>query len=211
MGIKLVIADDDALIRESLKIILANDEEIEVVGTFENGKEVVDFLFNNNVDIALLDVRMPIINGVKATLEISKNTNTKVIILTTFDEDEYIRNGIRNGAKGYLLKNTRPDRIIQTIKMVNEGNCVIQDEILIKLSNNLYEKEIKKCNIDKKIFTERELEVMEAISKGLSNKEISKALYISEGTVKNYITSIFQKTGLTHRTQIAIYYIKGFL
>lgn len=211
MGIKLVIADDDALIRESLKIILANDEEIEVVGTFENGKEVVDFLFNNNVDIALLDVRMPIINGVKATLEISKNTNTKVIILTTFDEDEYIRNGIRNGAKGYLLKNTRPDRIIQTIKMVNEGNCVIQDEILIKLSNNLYEKEIKKGNIDKKIFTERELEVMEAISKGLSNKEISKALYISEGTVKNYITSIFQKTGLTHRTQIAIYYIKGFL
>lgn len=211
MGIKLVIADDDALIRESLKIILANDEEIEVVGTFENGKEVVDFLFNNKVDIALLDVRMPIINGVKATLEISKNTNTKVIILTTFDEDEYIRNGIRNGAKGYLLKNTRPDRIIQTIKMVNEGNCVIQDEILIKLSNNLYEKEIKKCNIDKKIFTERELEVMEAISKGLSNKEISKALYISEGTVKNYITSIFQKTGLTHRTQIAIYYIKGFL
>lgn len=211
MGIKLVIADDDALIRESLKIILANDEEIEVVGTFENGKEVVDFLFNNNVDIALLDVRMPIINGVKATLEISKNTNTKVIILTTFDEDEYIRNGIRNGAKGYLLKNTRPDRIIQTIKMVNEGNCVIQDEILIKLSNNLYEKEIKKGNIDKKNFTERELEVMEAISKGLSNKEISKALYISEGTVKNYITSIFQKTGLTHRTQIAIYYIKGFL
>lgn len=210
MSIKLVIADDDALIRESLKIILSNDKEIEVIRAFENGKDVVDFLLNNHADIALLDVRMPFINGVTATSEISKNTNTKVIILTTFDEDEYIRDGIRNGAKGYLLKNTKPAKIIQTIKMVKEGNCVIQDEILIKLSNNLNKKEFKGSNIDKSIFTERELEVMKAVSEGLNNKEISKSLYISEGTVKNYITSIFQKTGLTHRTQIVIYYIKEF-
>lgn len=210
MSIKLVIADDDALIRESLKIILANDKEIEVVGIFENGKDVVKFLLDNTVDIALIDVRMPLVNGVIATLEISEKTNTKVIILTTFDEDEYIRDGIKNGSKGYLLKNTKPDKIIETIKMVNQGNCVIQDEILIKLSNNLGKEKIKESNIDESIFTERELEVMKAISEGLSNKEISKALYISEGTVKNYITSIFQKTGLSHRTQIAIYYIKGY-
>ncbi|MDZ5035216.1 response regulator transcription factor, partial [Clostridium perfringens] len=100
MSIKLVLADDDALIRESLKIILSSHSEIEVVGAFENGKDAIEFLLNNHVDIALLDVRMPLINGVIATGEISRKTNTKVIILTTFDEDEYIRDGIRNGAKG---------------------------------------------------------------------------------------------------------------
>lgn len=202
MSIKLVIADDDELIRESLKIILSYDNEIEVVDTFENGKDLVEFLLRNTIDVALVDVRMPLINGVKATLEISKNTNTKVVILTTFDEDEYISEGIRNGAKGYLLKNTKPDKIIETIKLVNNGIAVIQEEILNKLSNNLISSIDKKEKIDESIFTERELEVMKAVSEGLSNKEISKKLYISEGTVKNYITSILQKTNLTHRTQI---------
>ncbi|MGG7144869.1 response regulator transcription factor [Clostridium nigeriense] len=208
MSIKLVIADDDALIRESLKIILSYDKEIEVVDTFENGKDLVGFLLKKNIDIALVDVRMPLLNGVKATLEISKNTNTKVIILTTFDEDEYIREGIKNGAKGYLLKNTNPDKIIETIKLVNKGIAVIQEEILSKISSNLMASVNRKEQLDKSLFTERELDVMEAISEGLNNKEIGKKLFISEGTVKNYITSILQKTDLTHRTQIAIYYIK---
>ena len=151
---------------------------------------------------------MPLVNGVKATLEVSKNTKTKVIILTTFDEDEYIREGIKNGAKGYLLKNTKPEKIIETIKLVNKGIAVIQEEVLTKLSNNIIS--VKNNNqIDTSLFTERELEVMLAISEGLNNKEISKKLFISEGTVKNYITSILQKTNLTHRTQIAIYYIKN--
>ncbi len=207
MSIKLVIADDDSLIRESLKIILSYDKDIEVVDVFENGKDLVDFLLKNRIDIALVDVRMPILNGVKATLEISNKTETKVIILTTFDEDEYIREGIKNGARGYLLKNTKPDKIIETIKMVNVGIAVIQEEILDKLRSNI--KTNREENIiDKNLFKERELEVMKAISEGLSNKEISKKLFISEGTVKNYITSILQKTNLTHRTQIAIYYIK---
>lgn len=208
MSIRLVIADDDALIRDSLKIILSYDKEIEVLEVFENGKDLVDFLLENEADIALVDIRMPLVNGVKATLEISKNTKTKVIILTTFDEDEYIRDGIKNGAKGYLLKNTRPEKIIETIKLVNKGIAVIQEEVLNKLSNNIISKNNYK-KIDKDLFTERELEVMLAISEGLSNKEVSKKLFISEGTVKNYITSILQKTNLTHRTQIAIYYIKN--
>ena len=207
MSIKLVIADDDSLIRESLRIILSYDKDIEVVDIFENGKDLVDFLLKNRIDIALVDVRMPILNGVKATLEISQKTETKVIILTTFDEDEYIREGIKNGARGYLLKNTKPDKIIETIKMVNVGIAVIQEEILNKLRSNI-KTDREEDIIDKNLFKERELEVMKAISEGLSNKEISKKLFISEGTVKNYITSILQKTNLTHRTQIAIYYIK---
>ncbi|ASW42473.1 response regulator transcription factor [Clostridium isatidis] len=209
MKIKLILADDDVLIRESLKIILSMDKELEIVEVFKNGKEAIDFLLKNNIDIAVLDVRMPLINGVTATAEICKRTNTKVIILTTFDEDDYIKEAIKNGAKGYILKNTPPQKIIETIKMVYEGNAVLQDAVLTKLSENIKMKAESKNKIDKEKFTERELEIMKLIAEGLSNKEISKKLFISEGTVKNYITSIFQKTGLTHRTQIAIYYLKG--
>lgn len=210
MKIKLVLADDDTLIRESLKIILSSDKDIEVLGSFENGKDAVDFTLKNHVDIALLDVRMPLINGVQATKEISDKTATKVIILTTFDEDEYIKDGLRFGAKGYLLKNTHPEKIISAIHMVSQGNCVFHEDVLSKISTQLQSSPKEShSKIDENLFTERELQVMKAIADGLSNKEISQTLFISEGTVKNYITSIFQKTTLEHRTQIAIYYLTG--
>lgn len=208
MKIRLAIADDDELIRESLNIILSKDEDIEIVGLAKNGRELLNLLLNERVDVALVDVRMPELNGVEATLEITKRVDTKVLILSTFDEDEYINLAFKNGAKGYLLKNTNPRKIIEAIKMVHSGSGVIQEEVLEKIKNTLnFGKDESK--IDKSLFTERELEIMEAIAEGLSNKEISKKLFISEGTVKNYITTIFQKTNLSHRTQIAIYYLKG--
>lgn len=206
--IKVVIGEDDDLIRESLKIILGADKDIEVVGAFSNGREVVDFIVKTKVDIVLLDVRMPILNGVLATKEINNISTTKVIILTTFDEDKYISDAILFGAKGYLLKNTKPNKIIEAIKMVNEGNSVIQEEVLKKLSSNIG-KDYKDIS-DLTLFTERELEIIREICKGYSNKEISNSLFISEGTVKNYITSILQKTNLNHRTQIAIKYLRNF-
>ncbi|MEG1003440.1 MAG: response regulator transcription factor [Clostridium sp.] len=208
MPIKVVIGEDDDLIRESLKIILGADKDIEVVGAFSNGREVVDFIVKTKVDIVLLDVRMPILNGVLATKEINNISTTKVIILTTFDEDKYISDAILFGAKGYLLKNTKPNKIIEAIKMVNEGNSVIQEEVLKKLSSNIG-KDYKDIS-DLTLFTERELEIIREICKGYSNKEISSSLFISEGTVKNYITSILQKTNLNHRTQIAIKYLRNF-
>lgn len=205
--IKVIIADDDDLIRESLKIILSIDDELDVVQGFKNGEEAMKYCLTNEVDIALLDVRMPIMNGVQATKEIASRTKTKVIILTTFDEDEYISKALKYGAKGYLLKNNPPDNIINTIKMVYKGNSVIQQEVLEKVTNNIFES--NNTSINKDIFTEREIEIIKAISEGLSNKEIAGKLYISEGTVKNYISSILNKTNLSHRTQIAINYIKG--
>lgn len=210
MSIRMLVADDDALIRESLKIILSSDKDIEVLDAVCNGQEAVEFCIKESVDIALLDIRMPLVNGVEATREIIKRTSTAVIILTTFDEDNYIKEALNYGAKGYLLKNTSPEKIMETIKVVYNGNCVIQQEILNKITEQLAStKEEMKTIIDKSLFTEREFEVMEGIAEGLTNKEISKKLFISEGTVKNYITSILSKTGLEHRTQIAIYYIKG--
>lgn len=210
MAIKLILADDDELIRESLKIILSINEELEVVEVFKNGEEALNFCLNNDVDIAVLDVRMPIMNGVDATKAIVEDTKTKVIILTTFDEDEYITKALKYGAKGYILKNNSPDKIIDTIKMVYNGHSVMQDEVLEKIKESLDEnKEEKQTKIDKSMFTEREIEIIKCIADGLSNKEIASTLFISEGTVKNYISSILNKTNLSHRTQIAIYYIKG--
>ncbi|NNU78696.1 response regulator transcription factor [Clostridium estertheticum] len=207
MPIKILIADDDSLIREGLKIIIGLDEEFIVMGCVENGLEAVEYCLNNQVDVALLDIRMPILNGVEAIKEISLKTKTKCLILTTFDEDEYINSAIRYGAKGYILKNNSPDKIKAAIKVVNSGNMVMQEGIIDKVLKGIDSDNSSKLNKD--LFTIREMEIMQAIADGLSNRKISARLFISEGTVKNYITSILNKTSLEHRTQIAIYYLKG--
>lgn len=207
LTIKLLIADDDSLIRESLKILIGLEEDFNVVACVENGQEAVDYCLNNSVDVALLDIRMPVLNGVEAIREIAVKTSTKCLILTTFDEDEYINAAVRYGAKGYILKNNSPDKIKAAIKVVHSGNMVMQEGILDKVLKGIDSD--NRSNISRDLFTERELEIMEAIADGLSNKAISARLFISEGTVKNYITSILDKTALEHRTQIAIYYLTG--
>lgn len=206
MAIKILIADDDALIRESLKIILGSDPELDVLYAAQNGMEAVDYCIKNKVDVALLDVRMPVLNGVQAIKEISQKTDTKCLILTTFDEEDYIKDAVRFGAKGYILKSSAPQEIKSAISMVYKGNSVMQNDVFDKMKENLYS---DTCRIDKSKFTKREFDIMSLIAKGLSNKEISGKLFISEGTVKNYITQILGKTNLQHRTQIAIYFIKG--
>jgi len=206
MPIRILIADDDSLIRESLKIILGLDEEFEIVGTVENGLKAVELCKDIQVDVALLDIRMPVLNGVDAVKEINEMGNTKTLILTTFDDDEFIMKAVKNGANGYLLKNNSPDKIKNAIKAVYSGNSVMQDVVMDKIREGL--NSTKTSSIDRSHFTQRELDIIELIAEGLSNKEISQRLFISEGTVKNYITSVLNKTGLEHRTQIAIYYLK---
>ena len=206
MPIRILIADDDSLIRESLKIILGLDEEFEIVGTVENGLKAVELCKDIQVDVALLDIRMPVLNGVDAVKKINEMGNTKTLILTTFDDDEFIMKAVKNGANGYLLKNNSPDKIKNAIKAVYSGNSVMQDVVMDKIREGL--NSTKTSSIDRSHFTQRELDIIELIAEGLSNKEISQRLFISEGTVKNYITSVLNKTGLEHRTQIAIYYLK---
>ncbi|UJA81550.1 response regulator transcription factor [Bacillus cereus] len=209
MKIKILIADDNSFIREGMKIILNTYEEFEVVDTVNDGKEAVEYCKKNDVDIALLDVRMPNMNGVEATKFICEETETKPLILTTFDDDEYILDAVKNGAKGYLLKNNDPERIRDAIKGVYNSQTVMQDVVLDKIKCNLMGSKEDECKIDTSLFTERELSIIALIAKGFSNKEISKQLFISEGTIANYITSVLGKTGLEHRTQIAIYYLTG--
>lgn len=208
MCIKVAIVDDDDLIRESLKIIVGSNEDIDVKGTFKNGQELLKYLEGSYLDVVLMDIRMPILNGVETLAEMRRrDCMTKVIVLTTFDEDEYIEKSLNQGAIGYLLKNTTPDKIIDTIKMAYNGISVIQEDILKRYKE--IGQSTPKGKIDKSLFTDREYEVIVGISQGLSNKEISNKLYISEGTVKNYITSILNKTDLKHRTQISVYYYTG--
>jgi DNA-binding NarL/FixJ family response regulator len=192
-----------------MKIILNTYEEFDVVATLKVGQEAVQYCKNHSVDIALLDVRMPVMDGVEATKLISELTKAKPLILTTFDDDEYIIDAVKNGAKGYLLKNTEPERIRDAIKSVFNGHTVLQDVVLDKIKSSLNAATERESKADMTQFTERETSIMTLIAKGLSNKEISKTLFISEGTVANYISSILSKTGLEHRTQIAIYYLTG--
>jgi len=207
LPIKILIADDDSLIREGLKIIIGLDEDFIVMDCVENGLDAIEYCLNNPVDVALLDIRMPVLNGVEAVKEITIKTSTKCLILTTFDEDEYINAAIRYGAKGYILKNNSPEKIKAAIKVVYSGNMVMQEGLIDKVLKGIDSNNSSKLN--RNLFTQREIEIMEAIADGLSNKKISARLFISEGTVKNYITSILNKTSLEHRTQIAIYYLKG--
>lgn len=216
MKIKVIIADDNSFIREGMKIILTTFDEFDVVATVEDGREAVAYCEAHEVDVALMDVRMPNLNGVEAAKQLTERTKTKTLILTTFDDDEYITDAILNGAKGYLLKNNDPERIRDAIKTVYHGHHVLQDVVLDKIKSGLSpgkpdkeDKADKADKFDRSLFTERELDIMALIAKGLANKEISKKLFISEGTIANHITSVLSKTGLEHRTQIAIFYLTG--
>lgn len=210
--IRLVIVDDDILIRESLKIIIGIDEEMEVVATLENGKECIDFLNENKVDIILLDMRMPIMGGEEVLAEIRRRKiDVKVLILTTFDEENLISSAIKHSSNGYLLKSSKPDKIISGIKSVYMGNGVFEADIVSKLviNNNNSDDNTKDNILEKYDLSEREKEIVKFIAKGFSNKEIAGEIFLSEGTVKNHITSILSKMDLKHRTQIAITYLNG--
>lgn len=204
MSIKLLICDDDSLIRESLKILLPLKGDIEVIGEASNGKECIDFCLKNQVDVALIDIRMPEVSGVEAVKEIVKKSNTKCLILTTFDEEDYVNEALKYGAKGFILKNTSPDQIANSIVSVYNNAVIMNEDVLEKIHGKNAEPSFTHFQ-----FTDREKEIIKAISEGLSNKEISQKLFISEGTIRNYITVILNKTGLEHRTAIAVNFLKG--
>lgn len=209
--IHILIADDNAFITGGMAIVLNSYPDIEVVETVTNGLEAVNYCKEHPVDVVLLDIRMPIMDGVAATKQIVEQTETKVMILTTFDDDQYISEALENGAKGYLLKNNEPDTIVHAIRSVALNQHVIQTEIFTKVKEQMQTGQIvnNEPQIDLSDFTEREIDIMKGIAKGLSNKEIGKTLFISDGTVANYISTILSKTGLAHRTQIAIYFLTG--
>lgn len=209
MPINVLIVDDDHLIGDSLKLLLDLDSEIYVTKICKNGDEAYKAVMHNpDIDVILMDILMPVCNGIDATKKILEtHSNVKIIVLTTFDDDEYIFEALKHGAKGYMLKNSPPEKIGEAVKIVYRGNLLVHPNIAMKLPNLLV-KEKKAAFIDSSL-SDIELNVMKLISKGLSNKEISKDLFLAEGTVKNKITDILNKLGLRDRTQIAIYYLNN--
>ncbi|MNC17923.1 Transcriptional regulatory protein DegU [compost metagenome] len=213
--IKVVIVDDDSFIRESLMVLVGLDAEIEVVGSAGDGHEALALLqVLPHADVVLMDIRMPSCDGVEGTRRIKTSyPQISVLMLTTFDDDEYIIEALRNGASGYLLKNIPPDRIIQGIKTVHEGNMLIHPDIARKMAGFLQPASRQEAEeqplLDSYGLTKAELAVVSSIAEGLTNKEIAGKLFLSEGTVKNYITDILSKLGLRDRTQIAIFYLKS--
>ncbi|MFS0872153.1 response regulator transcription factor [Paenibacillus xylanilyticus] len=211
-SIGLILADDDSFIRESLKVLIGLDPGITVVGTASNGREAIELLeAGTTADVVLMDIRMPDCDGVEGTRLIkSRFPDVQVLMLTTFDDDEYIVQALQNGASGYLLKNVPPDRIIQGIKTVHNGDMLIHPDIARKLAGLLRPAAAPQAHesLESYGLTRTELAVAEAISEGLSNKEIAAKLFLSEGTVKNYVTEILGKLHLRDRTQIAIFMLK---
>ena len=204
--IRVLIVDDSDFVRDGMRIILSVDERFEVVGCANNGKEAIEIAKENHPEVILMDIQMPIMDGIEATRLITEQDLGKVLILTTFDEAELVEQAMKNGAKGYLIKNHTPDQLKEMILSIHQGIRVLDESAF----NKIYSSGIKaSARFDPSGFTARELEIIEAVAEGLSNKEISEKLYISEGTVKNYISTILEKGGLAHRTQLAVYYLTG--
>ena len=212
--IRTLLVDDDPFIRESLKLILEMNGEIEVAGTCGNGEEATRFLEENGrVDVVLMDIRMPICDGVEGTSRIKAiYPDTAILILTTFDDDEYILQALKNGANGYMLKNISPAQIMDGIKTVHQGYMLIHPDIARKLAAFLKRPPstvlLPEDRLEGHGLTPTERQVVGKIAEGLTNREIAQALYLSEGTIKNYITDILGKLTLRDRTQIAIFYWK---
>ncbi|MBQ9234791.1 MAG: response regulator transcription factor [Lachnospiraceae bacterium] len=207
--IKVIIADDSDFVRDGMKIILDVDDDFEVLGVASNGLEAIELAKKEAPDIFLMDIQMPEMDGIEATKIIVEEGLGKVLILTTFDDDELVKQALKNGAKGYLIKNHTPEHLKQMIKSVYFGTGVMEASVMESLTAGNTATSGLSEGFDATPYSPRELEIIKAVAEGLSNKEIAGKLFISEGTVKNYITGILSKEGLSHRTALAVYYLTG--
>lgn len=204
--INIILVDDQLIIREGIKMLLSLDDDIKIIGEGENGQDAINLTKNLNPDVILIDIRMPIMDGVEAIKKIKEfNSEVKILVLTTFNDNDYIFNSLANGANGYLLKDSNSDELISAIKTVYKGNLLIQSDVAMKMSELLKSNPAtQEKTIDLSVLTPRELEVTKLVAKGYNNKKISTELFLSEGTVKNYVSRILDKLQLENRTDLAI-------
>ena len=208
MGIKLVIADDHSMIREGLRQLLELDENIKVVAEASDGVEAIEKLQEYNVDVLLLDINMPNMNGLETLKNIKRNNiDVKVLILTIHNEVDYLIKAVEIGCDGYVLKDSDSNLLRKAIYTVYKGENFIQHSLTPELNAGL----ASKVEVDEKLneLTRREIEVLKLIAEGLFNKEIASKLDISERTVKNHVSNIFKKIDVSDRTQAAVFAIKN--
>lgn len=210
MLIRVLIVDDQALFREGLSTLLSLQPDIEVVGEAGNGLDALEVVAKLRPDVVLMDLRMPVLDGVSATRRLKeRGDSARVIVLTTFDNDESVFDGLRAGAVGYLLKDVSSDKLLEAIRAAARGESFLQPSIAAKVLaefNRLEERNSAPPpqNTLPEPLSERELEILRQLAEGQSNKEIAAQLFITEGTVKNHITNILGKLGVRDRTQAAL-------
>lgn len=212
--VKVLIADDQELIRQSLKIVLGTDSEIEITDSVGDGTDVLKSLEKNVPDVILMDVRMPKMDGTVCTKEVKKKyPDVKIIILTTFDDDDFIYSALKYGALGYILKGISMEGLKQAIMTVHRGGSMINPDIatkVVRLFSQMAQSDFA-IEVDEKgsdELTKSEKIIIQRVGQGLSNKEIAGKLYLSEGTVRNNISRILSKLGLRDRTQLAIWAVQ---
>ncbi|MGN0271348.1 MAG: response regulator [Lachnospiraceae bacterium] len=204
---RTVIVDDDNLVAISLKTILEADKDIEVVATGNDGKEAVELYSRYQPEVLLMDIQMKEMSGLEAAEQILQNyPQAKILFLTTFSDDEYIVKALNIGAKGYILKQDF-EGIVPAIRAVEQGQSVFGGEIVNKIPVLMQSKE--SFDYAKYEISEKEQEIIEQVALGKSNKEIAKTLFLSEGTVRNYISSVLDKLSLRDRTQLAVFYYRN--
>ncbi len=206
--LNILLVDDQAIIREGLKVILEQDPQILITHQVENGQEAIAILELYEIDLILMDVLMPVMNGIEATKIIKKRwPKVKIIMLTTFNDEEYAVDALREGANGFLLKTAEPAKILEAIYSAMQGGLVINDDVAAKVLPRLLEKQIQKTESIN--LTNRERMITVLVGEGMTNREIAQTLFLSIGTVKNHLTQILQKTNLRDRTQLAIFAVKN--
>ena len=206
---KVLICDDQAIVRDGLELLLKLEADIEVSGTAEDGLQALDMIRSNPPDLVLMDLKMPGISGVETTRRIlAAHPGIKVLVLTTFDDDEWVLDAVRAGASGYLLKDTPRARVVEAIRGTLQGKSFVDPSVVGKLMQQVSDRQEQPISSLSDTLTPRELDVLRCISRGLNNGEIATQLHLSEGTVRNHVSTILSKLEISDRTQAAIIGIK---
>jgi DNA-binding NarL/FixJ family response regulator len=202
---KVIVCDDQAIVRDGLVMLLKLETDIQVVGTAEDGALAVDMVEKKKPDLVLMDLKMPVMNGVEATRQIrTQHPDVTVLVLTTYNDDEWVFDAIQAGASGYLLKDTPRDELVKAIRGTIAGKTYVDPAVAGKVLDQVSSHQTQQTSLITSKLTEREVEVLKLIAKGLSNLDIAERLYLSEGTVRNHVSAILTKLGVSDRTQAAV-------
>lgn len=202
---KIIICDDQAVVRDGLEMLLTLEKDIEVLATGQDGAEAVELASQHQPDLVLMDLKMPGMNGIEATRQIrAKFPDVKVLVLTTYDDDEWVFDAIRAGASGYLLKDTPREKVVEAIRGTLEGKSFVDPAVAGKLMGQVASSQTQPSSLLTDKLTERETDVLRLLAQGLNNAEIAGQLHLSEGTVRNHVSAILDKLGVSDRTQAAV-------